>query len=93
MSPDHPASPAAAGRDVEELWLDFRGFAALGHGKDTVSVARLEHHFRDRAPMKACIERLKAEAIREGPNSCTRFYVICACDQGTASLHRKRSRA
>jgi len=36
---------------------------------------------------------LNVEPIREGPNSCTRFYVICACDQGTASLHRKRSRA
>jgi ubiquinone biosynthesis protein COQ4 len=34
---------------------------ALGQGKDTATVGRLENHFRDRPAMKACIERMKAE--------------------------------
>ena len=40
-----------------EMTVEF----ALGHGKDTATVGRLEDHFRDRAPMKACIERMKAD--------------------------------
>lgn len=34
---------------------------ALGEGKDTATVGRLEDHFRDRPPMKACVERMKAD--------------------------------
>lgn len=33
----------------------------LGEGKDTATVGRLEDHFRERPPMKACVERMKAE--------------------------------
>jgi ubiquinone biosynthesis protein COQ4 len=40
-----------------ELTVEF----ALGQGKDTATVGRLEDHFRDRPPMKACIERMKAD--------------------------------
>jgi len=40
-----------------ELTVEF----ALGEGKDTATVGRLEDHFRDRPPMKACIERMKAD--------------------------------
>jgi len=39
-----------------EMTVEF----ALGEGKDTATVGRLEDHFRDRPPMKACIERMKA---------------------------------
>ena len=41
-----------------ELTVEF----ALGQGKDTATVGRLVDHFRDRPPMKACIERMKADA-------------------------------
>jgi ubiquinone biosynthesis protein Coq4 len=40
-----------------EITVEF----ALGEGKDTAMVGRLEDHFRERPPMKACIERLKAD--------------------------------
>jgi hypothetical protein len=40
-----------------EITLEF----ALGDGKDTASVACLEDHFRARPPMKACIDRMKAD--------------------------------
>ncbi len=40
-----------------ELTVEF----ALGQGKDTATVGRLEDHFRDRPTMKACVERMKAE--------------------------------
>ena len=40
-----------------EMTVEF----ALGQGKDTATVGRLEDHLRDRPPMKACIERMKAE--------------------------------
>lgn len=40
-----------------EMTVEF----VLGEGKDTATVGRLEDHFRDRPPMKACIERMKAE--------------------------------
>jgi ubiquinone biosynthesis protein COQ4 len=40
-----------------ELTVEF----ALGEGKDTATVGRLEDHFRDRPAMKACIERMKAD--------------------------------
>ena len=33
----------------------------LGQGKDTATVGRLEDHFRERPPMMACVERMKAE--------------------------------
>ena len=40
-----------------ELTVEF----ALGEGKDTATVGRLEDHFRDRPAMKACVERMKAD--------------------------------
>ena len=40
-----------------ELTVEF----ALGQGKDTATVGRLEDHFRDHPTMKACVERMKAE--------------------------------
>lgn len=40
-----------------ELTVEF----ALGQGKDTATVGRLEDHFRDRPPMKAGVERMKAD--------------------------------
>jgi ubiquinone biosynthesis protein Coq4 len=40
-----------------EMTVEF----ALGEGKNTATVGRLEDHFRDRPPMKACIERMKAD--------------------------------
>jgi ubiquinone biosynthesis protein COQ4 len=40
-----------------EMTVEF----ALGQGKDTATVGRLEDHFRNRPAMKACIERMKAE--------------------------------
>jgi ubiquinone biosynthesis protein Coq4 len=40
-----------------EMTVEF----ALGEGKDTATVFRLEDHFRDRPSMKACVERMKAE--------------------------------
>jgi ubiquinone biosynthesis protein COQ4 len=40
-----------------ELTVEF----ALGQGKDTATVGRLEDHFRDRPPITACIERMKAD--------------------------------
>lgn len=40
-----------------ELTVEF----ALGQGKDTATVGRLEDHFRDRPAMHACIERMKAD--------------------------------
>ena len=40
-----------------EMTVEF----VLGEGKDTATVGRLEDHFRDRPPMKACIERMKAD--------------------------------
>jgi ubiquinone biosynthesis protein COQ4 len=40
-----------------ELTVEF----ALGEGKDTATVGRLEDHFRDRPPMKTCIERMKTD--------------------------------
>src|SRR6267142_775820 len=40
-----------------EITVEF----VLGEGKDTATVGRLEDHFRDRPPMKACIERMKAD--------------------------------
>jgi ubiquinone biosynthesis protein Coq4 len=40
-----------------EMTVEF----ALGEGKDTATVGRLEDHFRDRPPMKACIARMKAD--------------------------------
>ena len=40
-----------------ELTVEF----ALGEGKDTATVAKLEDHFRDRPAMTACIERMKAD--------------------------------
>jgi ubiquinone biosynthesis protein Coq4 len=40
-----------------EMTVEF----ALGQGKDTATVGRLEDHFRNRPVMKACIERMKAE--------------------------------
>lgn len=36
-----------------EMTVEF----ALGEGKDTATVGRLEDHFRDRPSMEACIER------------------------------------
>lgn len=42
-----------------EITVEF----ALGEGKDTAMVGRLEDHFRDRPPMKTCIERLKADPV------------------------------
>jgi hypothetical protein len=50
-----------------EMTVEF----ALGQGKDTATVGRLEDHFRERPPMKACIERMKpsrppARASRTG---------------------------
>jgi ubiquinone biosynthesis protein COQ4 len=40
-----------------EMTVEF----ALGQGKDTATVGRLEDHFRERPAMKACIERMRAE--------------------------------
>jgi ubiquinone biosynthesis protein Coq4 len=40
-----------------ELTVEF----ALGQGKDTATVGRLEDHFRDRPAMHACIERMTAD--------------------------------
>jgi ubiquinone biosynthesis protein Coq4 len=40
-----------------ELTVEF----ALGQGKDTATVGKLEDHFRDRPAMAACIERMKAD--------------------------------
>jgi ubiquinone biosynthesis protein Coq4 len=40
-----------------ELTVEF----ALGEGKDTATVGRPEDHFRDRPPMKTCIERMKTD--------------------------------
>jgi len=40
-----------------ELTVEF----ALGEGKDTATVGKLEDHFRDRPAMTACIERMKAD--------------------------------
>jgi len=40
-----------------ELTVEF----ALGQGKDTATVGRLEDHFRDRPAMKTCVERMKAD--------------------------------
>ena len=40
-----------------EITVEF----ALGEGKDTAMVGKLEDHFRDRQPMRACIERVKAD--------------------------------
>jgi ubiquinone biosynthesis protein Coq4 len=40
-----------------EMTVEF----ALGQGKDTATVFRLEDHFRDRPAMKTCLERMKAE--------------------------------
>jgi ubiquinone biosynthesis protein COQ4 len=48
------AAPAAR---AFEMTVEF----ALGQGKDTATVGRLEDHFRDRPVMKACIERMKAD--------------------------------
>jgi ubiquinone biosynthesis protein COQ4 len=47
-------APAAR---ASEMTVEF----ALGQGKDTATVGRLEDHFRDRPPMKACVERMKAD--------------------------------
>jgi ubiquinone biosynthesis protein Coq4 len=40
-----------------EMTVEF----VLGQGRDTATVGRLEDHFRDRPPMTACIERMKAD--------------------------------
>jgi ubiquinone biosynthesis protein Coq4 len=40
-----------------EMTVEF----ALGQGKDTATVFRLEDHFRDRPSMAACIERMRAD--------------------------------
>ena len=40
-----------------EMTVEF----VLGQGRDTATVGRLEDHFRDRLPMKACIDRMKAD--------------------------------
>lgn len=40
-----------------ELTVEF----ALGQGKDTATVGRLEDHFRDRPAMKACVTRMQAD--------------------------------
>lgn len=40
-----------------ELTVEF----ALGQGKDTATVGRLEDHFRERPAMKACVERMLAD--------------------------------
>src|SRR5262244_3485959 len=40
-----------------EMTVEF----VLGQGKDTATVGRLEDHFRDRPPMKTCIERMKKD--------------------------------
>jgi len=50
------AAPAAR---AFEMTVEF----ALGQGKDTATVARLEDHFRDRPAMRACIERMKADPL------------------------------
>ncbi|HYB71328.1 MAG TPA: Coq4 family protein [Candidatus Bathyarchaeia archaeon] len=42
-----------------ELTVEF----ALGQGKDTATVGRLEDHFRDRPAMKACVERMRADPL------------------------------
>ena len=42
-----------------QLTVEF----ALGEGKDTAPVGRLEDHFRDRPPMQACMERMKADPL------------------------------
>jgi ubiquinone biosynthesis protein Coq4 len=47
-------APAAR---ASEVTVEF----ARGEGKDTATVGRLEDHFRDRPPMEACIERMKAD--------------------------------
>ena len=46
-----------------ELTVEF----ALGEGKDTATVGRLEDHFRDAPPMKACIERMRADPASGTP--------------------------
>jgi ubiquinone biosynthesis protein COQ4 len=40
-----------------EMTVEF----ALGQGKDTATVGRLEDHFRNRPVMKTCIERMRAD--------------------------------
>src|SRR5262245_6833586 len=40
-----------------EMTVEF----ALTEGRDTATVFRLEDHFRDRPPMKTCIERMRAD--------------------------------
>jgi ubiquinone biosynthesis protein Coq4 len=52
------AITAPAARAMQ-LTVEF----ALGEGKDTATVGRLEDHFRDRPAMKACVERMKADPL------------------------------
>jgi ubiquinone biosynthesis protein Coq4 len=42
-----------------ELTVEF----ALGQGKDTATVGRLEDHFRNGPAMKACVERMQADPL------------------------------
>ena len=68
-----------------EMTVEF----VLGQGKDTATVGRLEDHFRDRPPMKTCIERMKKDpATRKSIDErLGRSRALCAPRLGHGGAH------